>query len=283
MVLNSKIRSIETGEEKMSVYLNYWGLKEEPFGNAPNSQVFFLSPQHEEAVIRMSYAVEHRKGVAMLTGHVGSGKTTVARAMAKRLPSDRFEIHMIHNPALNPDELIKAIFIKFNEKANGYSKTELLDQIQNRLVKNARQGKNTVLIIDEVHVIDNPSTFEELRMLLNIQSEDQFLITLILLGQPPLLEKISALQPLQERIAIKYDLEPLNYANTERYIMFRLKAAGANRGIFTKESIGPLYEYSRGIPLRINNVCDRSLLMGVMKKARLIDSQIVRQAIEDLK
>ena len=108
------------------------------------------------------------------------------------------------------------------------------------------------------------------------------MITLVLLGQPPLLKNISELQPLKERISIKFNLEPLDVEDTLRYVVFRLKSAGAGRGIFTREAIEKLYEFSGGIPLRVNNVCDRCLLIGLMKKAKVVDSQVVEDAIEDL-
>jgi general secretion pathway protein A len=119
-------------------------------------------------------------------------------------------------------------------------------------------------------------------MLLNMQLNEQFLITLILLGQPPLLKRIDALQPLKERISVKYNLAPLDMDDTLKYIVYRLKCAGATRGLFTNESIEQLYEYSRGIPLRINNLCDRCLLIGFMRRSQFVDSRIVNDAIEDL-
>ncbi len=265
------------------MYLDYWGLKEPPFGNAPNRNLFFRSPQHEEALIRLLYAVEHRKGVAMMTGEVGAGKTTVTRALIKHLSKERYEIKIVINPALTPLDLIRAILIKFGEESDSDSKTVLLSRLQNRFVGNTQKGLSTVLAIDEAHVIKNQSTLDELRMLLNMQSEDQFLVTLILLGQPPLLKNISALQPLKERISIKYNLEPLDFQNIIYYILFRLKSAGATRGIFTKKAIYPLYDYTKGIPLRINNLCDRSLLIGLARKVRVIDTKIVIEAIEDLR
>ena len=265
------------------MYLKYWNLKEPPFKNVPDQNLFFPSNQHEEALVRLLYAVEQRKGVAMLTGEVGSGKTTVSRVLMNRLSKDRFEVKTIVNPALNSVDLIRALLLELGERAEEDSKTILLDRLKNRLTLNARQNLSTVLIIDEAHLIKDQSSFEELRMLLNLQSEHQFLITLIILGQPPLKQKISDLKPLKERISIKYDLAPLNVQDTIRYILFRLKNAGATRGIFSKEAVLVLDKYAEGIPLRINNVCERSLLIGTMMKARVIDKKIVNYAIEDLK
>ena len=265
------------------MYLEYWGLKDPPFKNVPDRGVFFKSNPHEEALTRLLYAIEHRKGAAMLTGEVGSGKTTISRVLANLLPKDRYEIKTIVNPALNSVDLIRALLLELGERADEDSKTILLDRLKKRLVQNAEQNINTVMIIDEAHMIKDLSSFEELRMLLNLQSDQQFLITLIILGQPPLKEKISNLKPLKERISIKYDLSPLDTKDTIRYILFRLKKAGAQRGIFSKEAVQVVYKYAEGIPLRINNVCERSLLIGMMMKARVIDKKIVNYAIEDLK
>jgi len=265
------------------MYLEYWELQEEPFKNVPDRNLFFQSNPHEEALVRLLYAVEQRKGAAMLTGEVGSGKTTVSRVLMNRLAKDRFEIKTIVNPALNSVDLIRAILLELGENADEDSKTILLDRLTNRLLQNAEQNLSTVLIIDEAHLIKDLSSFEELRMLLNLQSDQQFLITLIILGQPPLKEKIDNLKPLKERIAIKYNLTPLDLQDTIRYILFRLKKAGAVRGLFSKEGVQAIYNYAEGIPLRINNVCERSLLIGMMMKARVIDKKIVNYAIEDLK
>jgi type II secretory pathway predicted ATPase ExeA len=244
--------------------------------------MFYRSPQHEEAFRRLLYVIEERKGVAMLTGEVGCGKTTVTKALAHHLNRERVRFQMISNPALAPEDLLKAILLKLGGPAGNGSKTLMLDQLQKILFDNAAAGFSTVLAVDEAHVIGNRASLDELRMLLNFQTDDEFLITLILLGQPPLLRNISELQPLKERIAVKFHLEPLDLPNTLRYVLFRLKSAGATRGIFTRAAVDLLYETTGGIPLRINNLCDRALLIGVMQKARLVDSRIVQDAIQDM-
>ena len=264
------------------MYLNYWKFEKPPFANVPSKFLFYRSPQHAEAFSRLLYVIEHRKGVAMLTGEVGCGKTTVTKVLMNQLDREKYQLQMLFNPALTPNELIKAILINFGDRSENGSKPVLLDRLRSRLVRNSEQGISTVLAIDEAHVIGKQETLDEIRMLLNLQANDQFLISLILLGQPPLLKRISELQPLKERISVKFHLEPLDYHNTQRYIIYRLKSVGAMRGMFSKESIPPIYNYSGGIPLRINNVCDRALLIGYMRKASMINSAIVDEAIEDL-
>ena len=264
------------------MYLSHWHLNQAPFANVPASSMFFRSPQHEEALRRLLYVIENRRGVAMLTGEVGTGKTTVIKALAGHLKKDAVQVHMISNPALPPKQLLQSILLKLAGTVGNGSKALLLDHLHKILADNAAVGRGTVLVIDEAHVIHSRATLDELRMLLNFQSDDAFLVTLILLGQPPLLRNISELQPLKERIAIKFNLEPLDLPNTLRYVLFRLKNAGETRGIFTREAAELLYEASGGIPLRINNLCDRCLLIGVMSNARRVDSRIMRAAIDDM-
>lgn len=265
------------------MYLSHWNLKQAPFANVPAGSMFYRSPQHEEALRRLLYVIESGRGVAMLTGEVGCGKTTVIKALASHLNKNATQLHMISNPALPPKQLLQSILLKLGGTiANGGSKALLLDQLHQILASSAAAGRSTVLAIDEAHVIGSRATLDELRMLLNFQTEDEFLVTLILLGQPPLLRNISNLQPLKERIAIKFNLEPLDLANTMRYVLYRLKSAGAARGLFTRQAVQLLYESTGGIPLRINNLCDRCLLIGVLQNARLLDCRIVRGAIEDM-
>jgi general secretion pathway protein A len=264
------------------MYQAYWGLQKPPFANVPTQQLFYRSPQHEEALSRLLYVIEHQRGVAMLTGEVGCGKTTVTKSLMKYLDPERYRFYLLSNPALEPLDLIKSILLQIGQAVQNGSKPVLLNQLQQVLSRHTDQGTRTVLAIDEAHVIVDQATLDEVRMLLNLQLNEQFLITLILLGQPPLLERIDKLQPLKERISVKYTLAPLDMPNALKYIVFRLKCAGASRGLFTNESIERIYEYSRGIPLRINNLCDRCLLIGYMRRAQVVDSRIVGDAIDDL-
>jgi general secretion pathway protein A len=265
------------------MYLKYWGFKDPPFENVPNRKLFFRSDQHEEAVVRLMYAVKNLKGAALLTGDVGFGKTTISRVLEKRLSKDQYNFSRIFNPALEPVDFIKSILIKLGENADNDSKTILINKLHDRLSVNASNGINTVLIIDEAHLIPSRETFEELRMLLNMQSEYQFLITLILMGQLPLIELIEEQRSLKERISIKYHLESLSLKDTARYILFRLKNVGSKKGFFSKQAVLAIHNYSQGIPLRINNLCDRSLLLGMINNVSVINSSIIETAIEDIR
>jgi len=230
----------------------------------------------------LMYAVENRKGAAMLTGEVGAGKTTISRVLSDSLPADRYRVGTITNPALTPLDLLRSILYEIGIPTDSDSKFFLLTKLHDKLQERQQHGIRTILVVDEAHLIQQRESLEELRMLLNMQSEHQFLATLIIMGQTPLLLKIETLLPLKERISVKYHLKPLDLKDTVRYILFRLKSAGAERGIFTRKAIFPLYSYSQGIPLRINNLCDRCLLIGMMKKSGMIDSRIVNEAVADL-
>jgi type II secretory pathway predicted ATPase ExeA len=264
------------------MYLNHWRLARLPFENVPNSGVFFPSPQHEEALSRLLFAVRKGMGMAMLTGDVGSGKTTVARLLSRQLTANGYQVKTIINPAQDPLDFIHTIVVSLEPHTDPASKPILLAKLEALLRRNCENSLGTVLIVDEAHVIANPATFEELRMLLNLQAEDRFLITMVLIGQPPLRQKIAALQPLKERIGVRYHIDPLNFSHTVRYVLFRLKSAGAQKSIFTKSAVETVFAYSQGSPLRTNSVCDRSLLVGMLHQASAVDSAIVKEAIADL-
>ena len=264
------------------MYLDYWGFRETPFVNVPSRDVFFESPQHQEAVNRLLYVINNRKGVAMLTGEVGSGKTTVIRNLTAYLPKGQYEVRMIPNPALTATDMVRSILIQFGLALKNETKSIIIEQLRLKLEYFAERGGGAVLVVDEAHVINRKSVLEELRMLLNLQSEDRFLLTLIMVGQPPLLKKIELLQPLKERISMKYHLSPLSQSQMEQYIRYRMDHVGAGLNIFTDDAMPLIFEYSNGIPLRINNLCDRCFLMGMMRKTQQVDAEIVRRAVADL-
>lgn len=258
------------------MYEHYWGLKELPFENVPDPRFFYRSPQHEEALGRLSYAVRTCKGTALLTAEIGSGKTLVSRALILELMLEsRWKIALITYPALSAMELLREILYQLGVNTPQGTKVDLLHSLNDEMVKNMKDGKHTVIIIDEAQTIDDMNIFEELRLLLNFQLNERFLLTLILLGQPNLREKISKIPALEQRIFIKYYLSALSLSQTEEYIAFRLRTAGSQRNVFTKEAIKIIHEYSQGIPRKINSVCDLSLLSGFSRKLKHIDSDII--------
>ncbi len=264
------------------MYLEYWGLKEFPFENVPNPKFMYYSEEFEEALIRLLYAVDRKKGTVLLTGEVGCGKTTLSRVFIQRLSEDRSDISLITNPSLDPYDFLKEILHQFGLNLGSVSsKSDLLNMLNMRLLENVRADRNSILIIDEAQVISK-ETFEEVRLLLNFQMNDRFLLTLILIGQPELRDIIKDIKQLDQRIAIKYHLSPLSAGDSARYILTRLKVAGASRRIFTSGAFDEIYQHSLGIPRKINNICDMSLMVGFADKTKMIDADVVRNVIKDL-
>jgi len=267
------------------MYEKYWALTEKPFDNTPDPRFMYYSNKHEEALTRILYAIKEGKGAAMLTGEYGSGKTVLSRIIIDELIKDKiYEVALITHPQLSPFQFIQEIIYQLkNEHVNG-SKPELLHMMQDIVYKNYKDGKKTVILIDESQIIKSVETFEELRLFLNFQLNDRFLMTLILIGQPELLPKVRSIPQLWQRLGIKYHLTGLTLSEAEAYIKHRLSVANAQVAeIFTKDAIEIIYNYSKGLPRSMNNACDMCLLIGFGQEAKIIDRSLAQKVVEDLK
>ncbi len=269
------------------MYEEYWGLKEKPFRNTPDPRFFYNSSEHEEALTKILYTVEENLGAGMLTGIFGCGKTVIGHALYDRLPSDKYKIAFITNPQLEYVELLRAIVRNLKAVELPLKKTELsadslLEILGNILENNARDGKDTIVIIDEAHVIKDDRIFEELRLLLNFQRRDKFLLTLLLFGQPELKQKIEDNKQLEQRIAVKCHLGAFNKEDMHNYIIHRLHIAGGIESIFNESAFKVIHNRSGGIPRRINRICDISLLVGMSKGVKSINEEIVEEGLQSL-
>lgn len=266
------------------MYEEYWGLREKAFQNTPDPRFLYRSSQHEESLMRLVYTVKERMGCAMLTGIFGCGKTVLGQALLEEISTDRYKVAFITNPQLEYVELLRSIVRNLKEIELPIKKTELsadylLETLNSILHNNMRDGKDTVIIIDEAHVIKDERIFEGLRLLLNFQLRDRFLLTLLLFGQPELMPLIESNKQLEQRIAIKCHLGALNKNEIKEYILHRLKVAGSDREIFSDDAYTLIYEHSGGIPRRINKICDLSLLSGFGKKVSIIDRNIIEEEL----
>jgi len=266
------------------MYEAHWGLKEKPFENTPNPRFIFYSQQHQEALSRMLYVVRERKGAAILTGEYGSGKTLLSRVLLEQLQREnKYRSVFIFNPRLSSTELIKEIVYQLEEgKESPSNKFDMFHTLHRVLLSNHDSGKHSIVIIDEAQTIADQDMFEELRLLLNFQLNDFFLLTIILLGQPDLIERINNLPQLRQRMAIRFHLQALNEPETRQYIKHRLKIAEAKQQIFEEQAYKEIYLNSTGIPRRINNICDLALLAGFGSGLNRIDKEIIIRASEDL-
>lgn len=263
------------------MYEAFWGLSEQPFDNSPNPKFFYLSPEHEEALVRLMYAVRQRKGCAMLTGEYGCGKTTLSRALVQRLEAERYEIGLLTNPNWTAVDFLREVLYQLGVESQGRGKPELLHQLHDVFFRNFQAGRDTVVIVDEAQLIDDDGVFEELRLLLNFQTDDRFLVTLLLIGSPELAAKVRRLRHLDQRVAIRYHLNTLDDTHTAAYIAHRLRMAGQTRPIFTDQAIKLIFDFTRGTPREINNMCDIALLVGCSRRAKEIDERIVAEVIKD--
>ncbi|WP_199609424.1 ExeA family protein [Flocculibacter collagenilyticus] len=262
------------------MYTGYFGLKEKPFSIAPNPQYLFMSDRHREALAHLSFGLGDTGGFILLTGEVGTGKTTVSRSMLENLPEDN-DVAFILNPALSELELLATICDELRiryRKADATLKL-LTDKIKNRLLKNHQNNKNTILLIDEAQHLQ-PEVLEQLRLLTNLETNTKKLLQVVLIGQPELqaMLKRQELRQLAQRITARYHLLPLTLPEIEQYISFRLSVAGCERQLFERAAVKQIFKVTQGIPRLVNLLCDRCLLGAYSEHRSLVTPAIVKQA-----
>lgn len=272
------------------MYEQYWNLKEKPFQNTPDIRFLYLSTQHEDSLMKLGYVIAQDLGCGVLTGVFGCGKTLLGRVVLNDLGPDRYACAYINNPcATEPAEMLRSIVRGLSPQPLPEKKTELLadsllEKLHSILINNIRDGRKNIVIIDEAHTIEDVRLFEQMRMILNFQLEDRFLLTLLILGQPELKDKITGNKPLDQRAAVRCNIGPLGEEDATKYILHRLKIAGrpeTEKPIFDEEAVKATVKYTGGIPRRINTVCDLALMTGFAKKAESISSEIIDAVMKD--
>ena len=264
------------------MYNQFFGFKESPFNLTPNSRFFFASHKHTEALDSLVYAINQRKGFVVITGEIGSGKTTVCRTLLSRL--DRHtQVALITNTHLNSKDLLMMVLEDLEIEFSNGSKAQLLSQLNSYLIDQIKQDNNVVLIIDEAQNL-KPAVLEEIRMLSNLETETEKLIQIILLGQPELKQKLSmhGLEQLRQRVAVYFHLSPLTEIETTEYVLHRLKiASGSDHQYMTQEALRLVYQFSKGVPRLINQICDNAFLTGYVSEISVIDERIMKEVIEE--
>lgn len=267
------------------MYKEYYGLKEMPFNITPDPHFLFFSPIHQEAIQHLRYGITEKKGFIVLTGEVGCGKTTLCRYLLNEIEGKPIETALILNPRVSETQLLQAILRELGLEKLKRSRQELLEQLNNHLLKLIDEGKDIVLIIDESQNMTFQA-LEHIRLLSNLETNTQKLLQIILIGQPELKEKLQhkSLRQLRQRILVHYDLRPLNIEEMQQYIRYRLIRAGANgRPEFTKAAMKKIFKQTSGIPRLINNLCDKSLLAAFIKSKDVVTWWDVRKAAREIK
>jgi general secretion pathway protein A len=265
------------------VYLTFYGLKEKPFNATPDPRFLYMSPAHREALAQLVYATQERKGFIVLTGRVGTGKTTLLHALRQRL-NGQTAVSFVVNSSLSFDGILDYVLEDFGIAKGMESRSQRLIALKNFLAERERADQNTVLMLDEAQNLD-ATTLEQIRLLSNFETPSNKLLQILLVGQPELktVLQLPQLQQLKQRIELRCQIPPLSGDETREYIRTRLRVAGArDLGLFTDRAVERITEYSEGVPRLISLVCDHSLLFGYADQRRRIDGQIVSQAIEYL-
>ena len=267
------------------MYQRFFGLKEKPFRITPDPRFLYLSEKHAEALDHLTYGITQGEGFMVISGDVGTGKTTIIRSLLERLDDSKIKTAIILNPLMEIDDLLKSILEDFGLSPKGNSKKDLIDQLNAFLLSLNREGGKAVVIIDEAQNLA-PDLLEELRSLSNLETDQEKLLQIVLVGQLELWKKLNRpnLRQLKQRISVNYRLEPLSLKEMKEYISHRLSIAGSRGELeFSTRAYRLVFKVSRGIPRLINLLCDRTLLVLYLDQKMRVTPANVRKAIESLK
>ncbi len=266
------------------MYQSYFNFSEDPFTISPNPRFLYLSERHREALAHLQYGVRENSGFILLTGEVGTGKTTVWRCLASRLPDD-VHLAVVLNPRLSESELVESICDEFGVACEpaGRGLKRLVDALNRHLLALHERGERAVLIVEEAQNLD-ATLLEQLRLLTNLETDESKLLQIILVGQPELLDKIDGpqLRQLRQRVTARYHLTSLDADEVRAYVAHRLEMVGGGLGLFTEQALLRLTRVSAGIPRLINLICSRALLGCFSEDKRQVDLRVIEQAAHEV-
>ncbi len=264
------------------MYLRFYNLKEEPFSLSPDPDFLYLSEVHREGLANLRYGLIQKKGFIVITGEVGTGKTTLINALLSEIPQE-VKTAFISNPKLKTEEFFFLLSRAF-KLGNGDNKAKFLINFTEFLERLDKNGENVVLIIDEAHCLPE-KLLEEIRLLSNLETPHSKLLNIILVGQPEFEKTLDhpGFRALKQRITLRYRLKPLSKEETREYIKVRLSRAGSKDvGVFSEGAISAIYRYSKGVPRVINLLADRAMLTGFVKETKVIDDKIIRECAAEI-
>jgi general secretion pathway protein A len=265
------------------MYLDFYGLKEKPFNATPDPKFLYLTPGHREALAQLVYGVQEHKGFIVLTGEVGTGKTTLLQTLLQKLDATT-AVAFVFNSTLPFADMLEYILEDYGVSKGGETAAQRLMALNHFLIERRRSGQNTVLIIDEAQNLDAP-TLEQIRLLSNFETPTDKLLQILLVGQPELKDRLQLpqLRQLKQRISLRCAIPPMTPEETRDYIRTRLRIAGArDLNLFAEPAVRRIAEYAAGIPRVVNVVCDHALLIGYADQTRQVGRAIVERAIKYL-
>ncbi|MEI8175620.1 MAG: AAA family ATPase [Candidatus Omnitrophota bacterium] len=267
------------------MYTTFYHLKENPFNVTSDPSFLFMSQAHREALSFLTYGITQRKGFLEITGEIGTGKTTLCKALLNRLDA-RIKTALVINPDLSELQLLESIAEDFGiELPKKTNKLTIFRMLNKFLIHQLSLGNNVVLIIDEAQNL-KPTLLEQIRLLSNLETEKEKLIQIALVGQPQLRDKLNSpsLTQLRQRISVRYHIRPLDRRELGDYIQHRLRVAGSDgREIFMEAALDEIYAFSAGVPRLINMICDRALLYGFVLESPTIDKDVIVRAVQEIK
>ena len=266
-------------------HLEYYGLTEEPFSIMPLTDYYYHNEQHDKAMLRLKRAADRMMGLSVIVGDMGTGKTLLARRLLEELPEDEYEVSLlvVLHADVTSEWLIKRVSAQFGVDTEGLQKVDIIAKLYERLYDISEDGRKSVILIDEAHMLRKREVLEELRGLLNLELPSSKLLSFIMFGMPELDETLACDSALKHRIAMRYSLKNFTRDILSNYIDFRLNHAGANGEIFSSTAIDAIYELSSGNPRLVNVICDNALFEGFVRKAEIpLKIDIIKGVGEDL-
>jgi general secretion pathway protein A len=265
------------------MYNQFFGLRKNPFNMTPDPAFLFLTPQHREALVGLTHAILQRKGFIVLTGEVGTGKTTLLARVLQFLPAARLQFSSVQNPTMTASEFLEFALLDFGVQCVPSSKAQRLWELRKLLLQAQSEGKVTALIVDEAHKL-SPEVLEEIRLLGNFEEADHKLLQIVLVGQSELDDTLNRedLRQLKQRVAVRLSIGPLTAPDVGQYIRHRWLRAGGVNFPFCPESVNEIAALSRGIPRTVNALCENALTLAFAEQCSTVDTRYVRAAAADL-
>ncbi|MGB6623760.1 MAG: AAA family ATPase [Candidatus Acidiferrales bacterium] len=269
------------------MYRKFFGLTRDPFEISPDPYFFYPTPRHNEALANLNYGVQRRKGFVVVTGEVGTGKTLLVRCLLDSLNHNQIAFAYVFNPRLSVPDFLRYMLTDLRLPTTGRTKSEMLAHLNNYLIARFRRGTTAALVVDEAQLL-SWELLEEIRLLTNLETSQQKLLQIVLVGQPELDRKLDSphLRQLKQRVGLRCRLEALRPDELRGYIHRRLELAGANSHggtIFSEEAVGAIHDFSKGIPRLINTLCENSLVSAYAKQTKQVTADIVQEVASDFR